>query len=208
MSGSPDTKTRPTENVPAFVEAWYGGEQAGNAIDNALLGDYNPSGRLPVTFYKTINDLPSFEDYAMAGKTYRYFDKEVKYPFGYGLSYSSFEYGKPKLSGNNFKAGEELKVNIDIKNTSEIDGEEVVQLYITYNESKITRPIADLRGFERVQINGGETKTVEFVLDESDLEYYDEDLKEYVLEEGTYTVNIGGSFNPDHFMSEEFDISK
>src|SRR6185312_8704598 len=119
------------DNVPAIVDAWYPGEEGGTAIADVLFGDYNPSGRLPVTFYKSVADLPAFSDYSMQGRTYRYFKGQPLYPFGFGLSYSTFKYDGLKLGAKQVRSGESVKVSANVTNTSNRAGDEVVQLYVT-----------------------------------------------------------------------------
>jgi len=123
------------ENIPAIVETWYGGEQAGNALAEVLIGKYNPAGRLPVTFYKSIDDIPAFNNYSMEGKTYRYMTKPVLYPFGYGLSYTTFSYADLKLSAKQVNENAPLNISLTLKNTGNVDGEEVVQLYVSQQDN-------------------------------------------------------------------------
>ncbi|HYW94258.1 MAG TPA: glycoside hydrolase family 3 C-terminal domain-containing protein [Bacteroidales bacterium] len=194
------------ENLPAIVESWYPGEAAGPAIADVLFGDYNPAGRLPVTFYKSVDDIPPFKDYDMKGRTYRYFEKEPLFPFGYGLSYTTFSYAMPKAEKSTYSAGEPVKVSVNVTNTGNVDGEEVVQLYVSYRDSKITRPKEDLRGFKRVMIKAGETKNISFELQSSDLEYYNEDSGSYEVEKCSYVLNVGPSSNPDDLKGVEIKI--
>ena len=126
MSGSAISLNWEDENLPAIIEAWYPGEQAGRAVADVLFGDYNPAGRLPLTFYKSVEDLPSFEDYDMEGRTYRYFNGPVLYPFGYGLSYSSFKYQNLIMDSDVLEGDNVLTVSVDISNISSVDGEEGV----------------------------------------------------------------------------------
>lgn len=148
------------ENIPAIVEAWYPGQAGGTAIADVLFGDYNPAGRLPLTFYKSIEDIPAFEDYNMKGKTYRYFKGEPLYDFGFGLSYSTFKYTN-LITAENTKTSEEILVKVDVTNTGKFDGDEVVQLYVNREDDGFN-PISTLVGFERIHLKIGETKTVQF----------------------------------------------
>jgi beta-glucosidase len=150
--------------VPAIVEAWYPGGEGGKAVAGLLAGDFSPAGRLPVTFYRSADQLPAFKDYGMAGRTYRYFSGEALYPFGYGLSYTTFKYGKPALSAASLKAGQPLKVSVDVTNTGARDGDEVVQLYVS-RPGLAGTPIRALKGFQRVTLKKGETRKVDFTLD-------------------------------------------
>ncbi len=181
------------ENMPAIVEAWYPGQSGGTAIADVLFGDYNPAGRLPVTFYKSADDLPPFEDYDMEGHTYRYFREEPLYPFGYGLSYTKFDYGDVIISEDKIASGQSVKVSVDVTNTGDIEGEEVVQLYIKDVESDSPRPIKDLRGYERLNIQPGETKTVTFDVTPDKLAYWNVEQHDYVVEPGEFKLLVGSS---------------
>ena len=152
------------KNVPAIVEAWYPGGEGGKAVAGLLAGDFSPAGRLPVTFYRSADQLPPFKDYGMAGRTYRYFGGEALYPFGYGLSYTRFGYGKPALSATSLKAGQPLTVSVDVTNTGPRDGDEVVQLYVS-RPGVAGAPVRALKGFQRVTLRQGETRKVSFALD-------------------------------------------
>jgi beta-glucosidase len=150
--------------MPAIVEAWYPGGEGGKAVAGLLAGDFSPAGRLPVTFYRSADQLPAFKDYGMAGRTYRYFGGEALYPFGYGLSYTRFTYGKPALSAAKVKAGQSLTVSVDVTNAGGRDGDEVVQLYVS-RPGVAGAPIRALKGFQRVTLKTGETRKVSFTLD-------------------------------------------
>src|SRR5690606_25723934 len=166
----------------------------GEAVANILWGKANPSGRLPVTFYRSDEKLPDFSDYSMDNRTYRYFEGKPLYPFGYGLSYSKFDYKKLRLSQTKVAGDDRVKVRVDVKNTSKRAGHEAIQLYVKPIESARNRAIKDLRGVERVFLQPGETKTVEFVLQpDRDLITYDDDAKGYVLDTGKYAIEIGHS---------------
>ena len=193
MTGSSVSINREHETVPAILQAWYGGEAAGHAIADVLFGDYNPAGRLPVTFYKSVDDLPPFENYDMEGRTYRYFNGEVLYPFGYGLSYSQFSYNNLILEKKEIYTSEPLAVSVDVTNTGSVNGEEVVQLYIRNLESKEIMPLKELRGFERVFINAGQTIAVTITLDPEELAYYNSEQGDYVVEPGPYEIMVGPS---------------
>src|SRR5690606_39462996 len=143
------------EHVPAILQAWYPGQAAGTAIADVLFGDANPAGRLPITFYRSVDDLPPFEDYDMAGRTYRYFDGDVLYAFGHGLSYTSFEYDD--LSVGRLDDGR-MEVRGDVTNTGDRPGDEVVQLYVNFPETAVGRPLHDPRGFDRVTLAPGDRK--------------------------------------------------
>ncbi|HSZ63287.1 MAG TPA: glycoside hydrolase family 3 C-terminal domain-containing protein [Terriglobales bacterium] len=190
MNGSALSVNWASEHANAIVDAWYSGEEGGTAIAQTLAGANNPAGRLPVTFYKGVEQLPTFEDYSMKNRTYRYFSGQPLYSFGSGLSYSKFEYGNLKLSTTTLKAGDPLSVDADVKNTSLRDGDEVVELYLTFPKSPAV-PIHALRGFTRVHVRAGETKHVHFTLDARDLSMVNEQ-GDRLLAEGTYRVTVGG----------------
>jgi beta-glucosidase len=151
------------ENIPAIVNTWYGGQSAGTALADVLFGDYNPAGRLPVTFYKSDNDLPGFSDYSMKGRTYRYFNGEALYPFGFGLSYTTFSYSNLKVNAQ-LKKGASAVVQVTVTNTGKKDGEEVVQLYLAHQNVKGEAPLKALKGFKRIALKAGESKTLSFTL--------------------------------------------
>ncbi len=150
-------------HLPAIVEAWYPGGEGGAAVAGLLAGDFSPAGRLPVTFYRSADQLPAFKDYGMAGRTYRYFQGEALYPFGHGLSYTRFAYGKPVLARAAVKAGEAQTVSVDVTNSGGRDGDEVVQLYVSRDVAGA--PVRSLHGFQRVRLKAGETRRVSFALD-------------------------------------------
>jgi len=179
------------ENIPAIVNAWYGGQSAGTAIADVLFGDYNPAGRLPVTFYKGDNDLPDFSDYSMEGRTYRYFRGEALYPFGYGLSYTNFNYTAlkfPKATAKNKK----ITVSVTVKNTGSIAGEEVVQLYVSHQYIKGKTPVRALKGFKRIALKAGESKLVSFTLTPEELSLVSEDDGKLFQPSGKIMISIGG----------------
>jgi beta-glucosidase len=151
------------DHVPAIVEAWYPGQAGGTALADVLFGDYNPAGRLPVTFYRSEKDLPDFSDYRMAGRTYRYFRGEPLFPFGFGLSYTKFSYRNLAMP-RQVKAGEPVSVSVQVANTGSRAGDEVVQLYVTHVSASVPVPIRALAGFERVSLKPGEQRTVRFSL--------------------------------------------
>lgn len=192
MSGSALAVNWANENVPAIIHAWYPGQEGGTAVADVLFGDYNPAGRLPVTFYKSVDDLPPFDDYNMANRTYRYFKGEPLYPFGYGLSYTTFDYkdltGLPRKIHEN----ENVTVTVDIINTGKMAGDEVVQLYVTDKECQVPTPIKSLQGFQRVHLKPGEKKTIEFEIKSEQLLSYDEN-KGWAVDAGEFEIMVGGS---------------
>jgi beta-glucosidase len=178
------------KNIPAIVEAWYPGQVAGRAIADVLFGDYNPAGRLPVTFYKSVEDLPPFEEYQMSGQTYRYFKGEPLYPFGYGLSFTSFKYDNLQVAEKH-KVREAVKVSVNVKNTGELAGDEVVQLYLSNLKAPVAVPIRSLKGFKRIHLLPGETKTVEFSIPPDAFSIIN-DKNERVILPGQFEIYVGG----------------
>ena len=193
MSGSAVAVNWAQEHVPAIVEAWYGGQAAGSALADVLFGDYNPGGRLPVTFYKSVNDLPAFDDYRMAGRTYRFFKGSPLYPFGYGLSYTTFAYKNLRTSSARLRAADTLIVRVDVTNTGRRTGNEVAQLYVRHLGSRVERPTGDLRGFRRVTLKPGETHTVAFSLPASSLAYWNSATHRWVVEQEPVELAVGAS---------------
>jgi beta-glucosidase len=179
------------EHVGAILHAWYPGQEGGTALADVLFGDYNPSGRLPVTFYKSAEQLPPFEDYRMEGRTYRYFRGEPLYPFGHGLSYTRFRYDNLKLSAARVRAGEGLTVSADVQNVGARAGEEVVQLYLKDEAASVPVPVRTLAGFSRVRLRPGEKRRVSFTLTPKQLSVIDERGRR-VVEPGDFTLSVGG----------------
>jgi beta-glucosidase len=173
-------------NIPVIVNAWYGGQEAGTAIADVLFGDYNPSGRLPVTFYKSDKDLADFNDYNMNNRTYRYFKGQPLYGFGFGLSYTTFRYDGLKASPG---ANKTMNVTVKVTNAGKMDGEEVAQLYVLNQDKLVKAPIKALKGFQRLFLKTGETKSVKFTLSSDDLSVMDDNgnpkpLKNIILSIG------------------------
>lgn len=195
------------KNINAIVESWYPGQEGGNAVAQTLSGKNNPAGRLPVTFYKSTDQLPAFENYAMQGRTYRYFKGEPLYPFGFGLSYTNFSYEKLKVSKRKIKAGDTLTVTVKVKNTGKYAGDEVVQLYLTPPQSPST-PARTLKGFQRISLQVGEEKTVSFTLSERDLSQVTAEAEIKILP-GQYSLSVGGGqpLPGTAFAEETFKIS-
>ncbi|HEX9653165.1 MAG TPA: glycoside hydrolase family 3 C-terminal domain-containing protein, partial [bacterium] len=180
------------EMADALLYVWYPGEQGGKAVADVLFGDAVPSGRLPVTFPKSVEDLPPFEDYSMIGRTYRYTTKEPLFPFGFGLSYTSFKYSDLKLSSDKLKKGSTLTAEITVTNTGKASGEDVVQLYITDVKASTRVPLSSLQGFQRVFLNAGESKTVSFTVGAAAMQMVN-DRGERVIEPGDFKVMVGGA---------------
>ncbi|MFA6569829.1 MAG: glycoside hydrolase family 3 C-terminal domain-containing protein [Bacteroidota bacterium] len=183
------------DSIPAILQAWYGGSETGGAVADILFGDYNPSGKLPITFYKSVTDLPDFTDYNMKGRTYRYFDKEVLYPFGYGLSYTTYNYLSLTVPLDTIELCKKdtIPVIFTIQNSGKLYGEEIVQLYTRKIDSKISQPIKQLKGFKRVQLKAGEVKTDTLLLNLKELYYYDTTNHKYEIEPGDYEIQLGAS---------------
>jgi len=190
-SGSAIALTPETESCDAILQAWYPGESGGQAVADVLFGDYNPSGKLPVTFYKSSNQLIDFEDYSMKGQTYRYTTDHF-FPFGFGLSYTSFEIDTATISKTTIKTDETIQLTLPVKNTGEIDGTEIVQVYIR-KVNDIDGPIKTLRGFKRVEISAGETQQVTLELTPSSFEFYDWNQRKMSVTPGEYEVYYGNS---------------
>ncbi len=190
MNGSALAVNWANENAGAILDAWYSGEEGGTAIAETLAGVNNPAGRLPVTFYKSVDQLPPFTDYSMKNRTYRYFTGDPLYPFGYGLSYSQFAYSHLQLSTAKLNAGDSLGVDAEVKNTSLRDGDEVVQLYLTFPKSPIA-PIHAMRGFARVHLAAGESRQVHFDLSPRDLSEVNV-AGDRNVDPGDYSVIVGG----------------
>jgi beta-glucosidase len=178
------------ENVPAILEAWYPGQAGGSAVADALFGDYNPAGRLPVTFYKSIGQLPPFEDYSMEGRTYRYFHGETLYPFGYGLSYTKFRYSNLVVSPRRVRPGKPVEVSVEVENVGDRSGEEVVQLYISDLAASVPTPIRHLCGFERIRLSPGKKRRVRFSLAPMAMSVID-DTGRRLIEPGEFTITVG-----------------
>ncbi|MGD8781238.1 MAG: glycoside hydrolase family 3 C-terminal domain-containing protein [Ignavibacteria bacterium] len=190
INGSALSVNWENENITAIVEAWYPGQAAGSAIADILFGDYNPSGRLPVTFYKSHNQLPDFNNYDMHGRTYRYFEGEPLYPFGFGLSYTTFSYSNILLEDNVISVGDSTTLTVDVTNTGGKNGEEVVQLYI--KADKDHKAIKTLKGFKRISLKPGETKTVSFEITPDKLSGWI-DGKDFTVEKDDYFLMVGAS---------------
>ena len=190
MNGSALAVNWANDHANAILEAWYSGEEGGTAIAETLAGANNPAGRLPVTFYKGVEQLPSFEDYSMKNRTYRYFEGEPLYPFGHGLTYSKFEYSNLKLSSSKLDAGSPLTVDVDVKNTSQRAGDEVVELYINFPKLP-GAPLRALRGFSRIPVGAGEVTHVKLTLQPRDLSYVNE-AGDRMISAGDYTITTGG----------------
>jgi len=193
MSGSAVSVNWAQDHVPAILEAWYPGQAGGTAIADVLFGSYNPAGRLPVTFYRSVADLPPFEDYRMAGRTYRFFNGVPLYPFGHGLSYTAFAYGRLAVSADTLREGDTVTVSVDVTNSGRIAGDEVVQLYVRHLGSSVERPRMDLRGYQRVSLRPGQTRTVRIPLAASTLAFWNTATHDWTVESEPILIEVGAS---------------
>jgi len=215
INGRPMEITWSAENIPAIVEAWQLGSESGNAIAEVLTGKYNPSGKLPVSFPRAVGQEPLYYNRMNTGRpsndlhvTYSHYtdiENGPLYPFGYGLSYTSFEYGAPKLSSETLKEGGEINLNVPLTNTGKVKGKEVVQLYMHDPVASIARPVKELKGFELVELEPGETKTVTFKITEEMLEFYTASGK-WEAENGEFKLMVGG--NSEEVQTVNFNFSK
>ena len=203
LGGSALAVTWADEHVSAILEGWYPGQAGGKAIADVLFGDHNPAGRLPVTFYRSLDQLPPFEDYAMVGRTYRYLSDKPLYPFGHGLSYTRFEYSGLRVA-ERVDASGELAVSFDLANAGERAGDEVAQLYLRYLDSRVARPIKELAAFQRVRLAPGEARSLAFRVPASQLAYWDGGR--FVVEPGRVEVMVGAS-SEDIRLRGEVEIS-
>jgi len=207
INGSAITMTRWIDKVNAVVEAWYPGEEGGNAIADILFGDYNPGGKLPITFPKTVGQLPLYYNPKPSGRVYDYVDlrgTQYLFPFGYGLSYTTFEYSNLRISPDKIGLEESVKIQVDVKNTGKFRGDEVVQLYIHDVIASVARPIKELKGFKRITLEPGEQKTVEFTLGPEELSFYDVNMN-LTVEPGLFEVMMGSS-SEDIRLKGTFEI--
>ncbi|CAN5409782.1 glycoside hydrolase family 3 protein [soil metagenome] len=190
MGGSALAVNWESQNTPAILQSWYPGQFGGTAIADVLFGDYSPAGRLPVTFYKSVDQLPPFEDYNMEGHTYRYFRGEPLYPFGYGLSYTNFTYSNLKVA-KSVRAGANVPVSVDVQNSGAVAGDEVVQLYITDLAASVPVAIRSLAGVHRINLKPGEKRTVSFTLTPRQMSVID-NKGNRVIEPGDFAISAGG----------------
>jgi len=179
------------EHIPAILQAWYPGEEGGTSVADIIFGDYNPAGKLPITFYKSLDQLPPFEEYSMEGRTYRYFKDEPLYPFGYGLSYTKFKYSNLKISPQRIKIGEDILINVEVENIGKITGDEIVQLYLSKSAPNLELPIRELQGFKRINLKKGESTSVSFTLTDKNLFHVNDEGKR-IIEPGMIQISVGG----------------
>ncbi|MFY7844945.1 beta-glucosidase BglX [Chryseobacterium gambrini] len=213
-NGRPLTINWASENIPAIVEAWHLGTQAGNAVSQVLYGDYNPSGKLPMTFPRNVGQIPVYYNHLNTGRPfdkdknvfwshYSDVEKTPLYPFGFGLSYTKFEYSDLKINKKLFSKGENIQVTFTLKNTGKYEGREVAQLYIQDEFASVARPVKELKGFQIVELKSGESKKISFNLTEKELGFYD-NSGNFIVEEGVFKVMVGG--NSESVISDEFSL--
>ncbi len=181
------------DHIPAIIHTWYPGQAGGSALADVLFGNYNPSGKLPVTFYKSVEDLPDFEDYSMNNRTYKNFKGDVLYPFGHGLSYAKFDYLNATIPASAYSQEDTCRLTVDVSNDSDRAGEEVIQVYASKENSQFFRPLKTLVGFQKVMLNARETKKVTIPVQIKQLHYYDTQEGDYRVEPGNYTFLVGSS---------------
>lgn len=177
------------ENIPAILNAWYPGEQGGNAVAEALFGDYNPGGRLPLTYYNSLDELPAFDDYSVKNRTYQYFEGKPLYEFGYGLSYTNFKYKKKSITQSN----NTVDITFNLSNVGKYDGDEVAQVYVRYPETGTYMPLKQLKGFSRVHLKKGKSADITISVPKKELRYWDEKTRQFVTPAGEYVFQVGGS---------------
>lgn len=191
MNGSMISINWANEHIPAILESWYPGQAGGTAVANALFGLFNPGGRLPVTFYRSRSDLPPFDDYSMENRTYRYFTGDPLFGFGFGLSYTTFAYRNLQIEPETIPSGESVSVRVEVENTGQRTGDEVVQLYVQDTEASLPVPQLQLQGFVRIRLEPGEKRAVEFKVSPEQMSFADEQ-GQWVLEPGEFKVWVGG----------------
>jgi beta-glucosidase len=204
LNGSALAVNWANEHVPAIVEAWYPGQAGGAALADVLFGDYNPAGRLPVTFYKSVDQLPAFTNYSMKGRTYRFFEGEPLFPFGFGLSYTTFAYSHLSLPSQP-KAGDEVSISVDVENSGTIPGEEVVQLYVKSDAPAGTVPLRSLEGFERIALRPKERKTVHFRLLPRQFTRVTSNGRR-VVQPGSFEISVGGKQSGAAVITEKLRL--
>ena len=180
-------------NLPAILQAWYPGEQGGRAVADILFGDANPSGRLPVTFYRATTDLPAFDDYSMSNRTYRYFDGQPLFAFGHGLSYTRFDYSDAQLNNSGYSASDTVKFTFALKNSGQRDGDEVAQVYFRHVNSAVPQPKLALCGFARIHLPAGQAARITMDIPAERFRFWDVNKKQYVVEPGDYELLVGAA---------------
>ena len=191
--GRPNSMNYVAENVPAILEGWYLGQEGGAAVADVIFGDYNPGGKLPITVPRNVGQLPDYYYYKPSAKReYLGTTTEPLFPFGWGLSYSTFTYGKLQAAPEKIDASGRTKISVEVTNTSAVRGDEVVQMYVRQDVSSVTRAVKELRGFKRVTLNPGESRVVEFSVGPEELSLLNREMRR-VVEPGTFTIMVGGN---------------
>jgi len=207
LNGSAISINWANAHIPAILEAWYPGQAGGTAVAEALFGLTNPGGRLPITFYQSVSDLPDFEDYSMKNRTYRYFTGLPLYPFGFGLSYTTFTYQNLQIAPEQVKSGEPVTVQVDVENAGQRLGDEVVQIYLKDVEASLPVPLLTLQGFTRIRLAPGEKQTVQFTLTAEQMSFANES-GQWLLEPGEFKVWVGGQQPNQKIGSQPENITK
>ena len=205
-SGSAIALVPESESCDAILQAWYSGESGGQAVADVLFGDYNPSGKLPITFYKSLKQLSDFEDYSMKGRTYRYMDDPL-FPFGFGLSYTTFSIGDAKFSKTAIKSNESIKLTIPVLNRGKRNGTEIVQVYVR-KINDVNGPLKTLKGFQRIDVAAGKASQAEINLPNSSFEFFDRENGRMAVTAGEYEVLYGNSSDAKDLKSTRIIISK
>ncbi len=206
FSGSAIALNWEQDNVAAIVQAFYPGESGGAALVNALFGTVNFSGKLPVTFYKSLDDLPSFKDYSMKGRTYRYYNGVPLYPFGYGLSYTTFNYSNLNVPTTLY-CGDSLKLSINITNSGKVEGDEVVQVYLAHSDSSLTVPLRSLIAFKKVHLKAGEKRRLSFTIKPELLSIIDDSYRKVILP-GKIELSVGGGQSSVSSIAQNSVVNK
>ena len=209
VNGKPISEPWLQKNIPAIIESWEPGNLGGQAVAEIVFGDVNPSGKLPLTVARSVGQLRMIYNHKPSAYFHKYADekKTPLYPFGYGLSYTNYKYSKPLLSNTSLNKKDKIIVTTEITNTGEVDGEEIAQLYIRDNVSSVTRPVKELKGYQRVFLKAGETKKIKFTVNSESLAFYDIDMN-YVVEPGTFTIMTGSSSNDKDLKKTILTINK
>ena len=202
MTGSAVGLEWENENIPAIINAWYGGQAGGTAVADVLFGDYNPSGKLPVTFYSSVDDLPDFENYDMKGRTYRYFEGKPVYAFGHGLTYTDFRYGKAEVVEN---ADGSKELAVKVKNIGKRAGEDVLQLYVSRPDDK-EGPVKSLKGFARFALRPGESSLVTIPLDEETFTVWNHETGRMEPVPGTFILHYGNTSDDSALKTLEYNL--
>ena len=209
VNGKPISEPWLQKNIPAIIESWEPGNLGGQAVAEIVFGDVNPSGKLPLTVARSVGQLRMIYNHKPSASFHKYADVEKTplYPFGYGLSYTNYKYSKPLLSNTTLNKEDKIIVTTEITNTGEVDGEEIAQLYIRDNVSSVTRPVKELKGYQRVFLKAGETKKIKFTINSESLAFYDINMN-YVVEPGTFTIMTGSSSNDKDLKKTILSINK